>query len=338
MRFQSTLENFRLAVTALSSNWLRAFLTILGITIGVSAVVLLLSVGRAFERFIVGEFFDIGTDTIAVFGAEGEREFEPLTQSDLEALSDPLRVPDAILTTAFLDLSGREVTYEDRSTEPSIFGLTAEYREFDSREVAAGRYIDAEDNEGAARVAILGSSAVENLFPPGVPPLGQTVRINGIGFRVIGVMTEGGSGGFADLDNSVFVPIRTGQTRLTTQRAVNGEPIVTQILLQARSQDAVDDLVDQITVTLREEHDIDFSGEDDFVISTAEDLLDSFGTILRLLTYFLAAIASISLIVGGIGIMNIMLVTVTERTKEIGLRKAVGAKNSDILFQFVTEA
>ncbi|MEM6527266.1 MAG: ABC transporter permease [Chloroflexota bacterium] len=339
MRMQSTLENFRLAIVALSSNWLRAFLTILGITIGVSAVVLLLSVGRAFERFVVNEFFDIGTDTIAVFGSEGERgDFEPLTQSDLEALSDPLRVPDAILTTAFLDLSGREVTYEDRSTEPSIFGLTTEYREFDNRDVAAGRYIDAEDNEGAARVAVLGSSAVENLFPPGLPPLGQTVRISGIPFRVIGVMTEGGSGGFADLDNSVFVPIRTGQTRLTTQRAVNGDPIVTQILLQARSQDAVDSLVDQITVTLREEHDIDFSGEDDFVISTAEDLLDSFGTILRYLTYFLAAIASISLIVGGIGIMNIMLVTVTERTKEIGLRKAVGAKNSDILLQFVTEA
>lgn len=334
----SSVENIRLAVVSLFSNRLRAFLTTIGMTIGVSAVILLLSVGRAFENFIVGEFFGIGTDLIAVFGEQVDGDFEPLTQSELDALSDPLRVPDAVFTTAFLDVSGREVTYEDRATDPSIFGITEEYLEVEQREVVAGRYIDETDNEGAARVAVIGSSAVENLFPPGTFPIGQTIRVGGVPFRVIGVMSERGSGGFGDIDNAVFVPMRTAQTRLTSQRAVTGEPIVTQILLKARDQESVDSLVEQITATLREERDIEFGGEDDFTISTAEDLLSSIGTILRLLTYFLAAISSISLLVGGIGIMNIMLVTVTERTKEIGLRKAVGAQNTDILLQFVTEA
>ena len=162
--------------------------------------------------------------------------------------------------------------------------------------------------------------------------------MSGIPFEVVGVLDEAGSGGFVDQDNSVFVPISTAQSRLTSRRSVGGERIVDQIIAKATNEDAIDDLVNQITTVLREEHDIEFAGEDDFTISTQDDLLDSIGTILRLLTYFLAAIASISLLVGGIGIMNIMLVSVTERTKEIGLRKAVGAQQSDILFQFVTEA
>ncbi len=230
------------------------------------------------------------------------------------------------------------MTYEDRTTDPTIFGITPDYIEVEQREVVAGRYIDENDQEGAARVAVLGSSTVENLFPPGVPPIGQTVRIDGVPFRVIGVMSERGAGAFVDIDNAVFVPMRTGQTRLTTQRAVNGDPIVTQILLRARTQDTVEDLELQIKETLREERNLDFGDEDEFTVSTATDLLDSIGTILSALTYFLAAIAGISLLVGGIGIMNIMLVTVTERTKEIGLRKAVGAQNTDIMLQFVTEA
>jgi len=329
----------RLAIISLFSNRLRAFLTTIGITIGVSAVIILLSVGRAFENFIVGQFSGVGTNLVAVFGAQNERgDFEPLTQGDLDALSDSLRVPDALFTVAFLDVSGRSVSYENRDTEPSILGITPEYIEVERREVVAGRYIDEGDMEGSARVAVLGSSTVENIFPPGMYPIGQTIRVGDIPFKVIGVMDEQGSGGFADLDNAVFVPMSTAQTRLTNQRSVNGELIVTQIVIKARSEDTVDNLVQQITDTLREIRDIEFNGEDDFTISTQDDLLESIGTILRLLTYFLAAIASISLLVGGIGIMNIMLVSVTERTKEIGLRKAVGAQNYDILMQFVTEA
>lgn len=335
----SLFENLRLALSSLLSNRLRAFLTMIGITIGVSGVVLLLSVGQAFESFLVGQFNSIGTNLVSLFGDQNENgDFEPLTQSELEALSDPLRVPDSLFVVPFVSASGPEVSFEDRKTSPSIFGITPSYMEVENRELVAGRYIDDADIEGAARVAVLGSSAVQNLFPSGVYPLGQSIRIGSAQYRVIGVLDEGGNNTFADLNNAVFVPIRTAQTRLVNDRSVNGDYIVSQIIFKAPDEDSVDTLVQQITDVMREERNINFGGEDDFVISTQGDLLDSVSTILRLLTYFLAAIASISLLVGGIGIMNIMLVTVTERTKEIGLRKAVGAKNSEILLQFVTEA
>jgi putative ABC transport system permease protein len=337
--FGSNVETLRMAVNNIVSNRLRAFLTMIGITIGVSSVVLLLSVGRAFENYVVGEFTAIGTNLVAVFGAEDDRGgFEDLTQSDLDALNDPLRVPDADFVTAFVDVSGPTVNYEERTTDPSIYGITQDYIRVERRDVVAGRYIDETDNEGVARVAVLGASTVENIFPPGVFPVGQSIRIDGIPFRVIGVMDRQGGLGFADLDNAIFVPMRTAQSRLASNRSVTGEGVVTQILLGARSDDAIEPMVEQITEVLREERDIDFAGEDTFTISTQDDLLDTFGGILSTLTYFLATISGISLIVGGIGIMNIMLVTVTERTKEIGLRKAVGAPKGIILFQFVTEA
>lgn len=335
----SLIENLRLAISSLLSNRLRAFLTMIGITIGVSGVVLLLSVGQAFENFLVGQFNSIGTNLVSLFGDQNENgDFEPLTQRELDALSDPLRVPDSLFVVPFVSATGAEVSYEGRTTEPNIFGITPSYIEVENREVIAGRYIDDEDIEGGARVAVLGSSAIENLFPPGTYPLGQTIRVGNVGFRVVGILEEGGNSTFADLDNAIFVPIRTAQTRLVNERSVTGDYIVTQIIFKAPDEESIDLLVQQITDVMREERGIQFNGEDDFTISTQGDLLESVSTILRLLTYFLAAIASISLLVGGIGIMNIMLVTVTERTKEIGLRKAVGAKNSEILFQFVTEA
>jgi len=336
--FVGSSENIRLAFVSLFSNRLRAFLTTIGITIGVASVIILLSVGRAFENFIIGQFNSVGTNLVAVFGEEGERgDFTPLTQNDLDSLSDSSRVTSALFVTAFVQIS-REVNYEDRNTEPQILGVNEQYEEVENREVVAGRYLDAQDVEGVARVAVLGTSAVENLFPANIYPVGQTIRIGGVPFEVIGVMSEAGSGGFIDQDNSVYVPISTAQQRLTSRRSVNGDLIVDQIIAKAESDEAITQLVAQITEVLRDERDIEFAGEDDFTISTQDDLLDSIGTILRLLTYFLAAIASISLLVGGIGIMNIMLVSVTERTKEIGLRKAVGAQQFDILLQFVTEA
>lgn len=335
----SFVENMRLAFVSLFSNRLRAFLTMIGITIGVSGVVLLLSVGAAFESFLVDQFNSVGTNLISLFGAQNENgNFEPLTQREFEALSDVSRVPDALFVVPFLTLGSERVSFENRETTPNIFGVTPAYLEVELRELAAGRYIDDEDIEGAARVAVLGASAVENLFPSGVFPIGQVIRVDGTQFRVVGVLERGGSNTFVDQDNAVFVPLRTAQTRLTNQRALNGDYIVSQILFKAPDEESVDVLVQQITDVLRDVRNISFNGEDDFTISTQEDLLASVGTILRLLTYFLAAIASISLLVGGIGIMNIMLVTVTERTKEIGLRKAVGAQNYEILLQFVTEA
>ncbi len=335
------IENIRMAFGNLWSNKLRAALTMLGITIGVSAVVVLVSVGQAVEDFILGQFNSIGTDLVAVFGEQDDRgDFQPLTQRDVEALSDPLRVPDADTVVPFLQVDSREVVYENITTSPSLFGVTPEYQVVEQRDVVAGRYIDDADQASSARSALLGSSTVERLFPPDVLPIGQTVRIGDIPFRVIGVLSEQGSGGFVDLDNSIFVPLSTAQTRLSGNRAVSGDNEITQIVVKARSEDeeVVDALIDQIAETLRDTRDIDFAGEDDFLISTRDDLIGSLSTVTGLLTIFLGVIASISLFVGGIGIMNIMLVTVTERTKEVGLRKALGAQNGAIRTQFVTEA
>jgi putative ABC transport system permease protein len=332
-------ENTRLALGNVASNRLRAFLTMIGITIGVAGVVLLLSVGEAFEKYLVGQFFESGTNIVTLFGGNpADSDSEPLTQSEYEALRDSLRVPDTNYVAAILTISGFDVEFQNRTEQPNLFGVTPSYTEVERREILAGRYLTEEDEEAAARVAVVGSSAVDALFPPGVYPLGQSIRINGVGFEVIGIMGQGGSGGFVDLDNSIFVPMRTAQTRLSSQRANDGDYAVTQVLFEAPNDQVIDQLVQQITDVMREERNIDFNSEDDFLIGTQDDFVESIGVILNLLTYFLAAIASISLLVGGIGIMNIMLVTVTERTKEIGLRKAVGAKNYEILFQFVTEA
>ena len=333
------MDVLRISLANLFVNRLRAVLTMLGITIGVAAVIVLLSIGKAFENFIIGEFNSVGSNLVAVFGAQGDRgDFEPLTQKDFDALSDPTRVWDTLFVVPFLEVNANSVTYENYETSPSIFGITADYIQVEEREIIAGRYIEAEDVEGNSRVAVLGLSAVEKLFVSGVPPLDQTIRIDGVAFKVVGVLDKGGSGGFVDLDNSIFVPMSTAQTRLVNNREVSGELPVTQIILKAPDESRIDGLVEQITATLREVRDIQFNGEDDFTISTQADLLDSIGTILNLLTQFLATIAGVSLLVGGIGIMNIMLVTVTERTKEIGLRKALGAQNIFILIQFVAEA
>ncbi|HEX2905797.1 MAG TPA: FtsX-like permease family protein [Phototrophicaceae bacterium] len=187
-------------------------------------------------------------------------------------------------------------------------------------------------------MAVLGVEMVERLLPD-VYPIGQTIRIDGITFRVEGVLNRVGGAGFGPNEDDVIIaPLTTVQTRLSGERVLSGERPLSNILVQARSAETVDAAAYQIRQTLREERGISFRDDDNFQVFTQTELLDSLGNILGLLTVFLAIIAGISLLVGGIGIMNIMLVTVTERTREIGLRKAVGAQKGDILLQFLTEA
>ncbi|MCK4315970.1 MAG: FtsX-like permease family protein, partial [Anaerolineae bacterium] len=186
---------------------------------------------------------------------------------------------------------------------------------------------------------VLGQTVVENLFPDNPYPLGETVRINNIAFRVIGVMEEkGGATNFADQDDVVYVPLTTAQTRLFPARTLSGERTVSVIMAQAVSDERIGVAKEEISTVLRERHDIAFRDEDDFSIITQAGLLGVFEQIMGVITVFLSSIAAISLVVGGIGIMNIMLVSVTERTREIGLRKAVGARRRDILWQFLIEA
>jgi len=344
----SILESVRLALRALAANKLRAALTMLGIIIGVGAVITLMSVGDGVQAYITDQFQDMGTNMPIVFPGEVQNPMSSgaammgvgasLTVGDAEALADPLRVPDVVKIAPALAQFGRvAVGREERFTQ--VNGVTPELMEVRNWYPVVGEFISTQDLEGRSRVVVPGQTVVENLFPDNPYPLGETVKINGIAFRVIGVMEEkGGATNFADQDDVVFVPLTTAQTRLFPARTLSGERTVSIIMAQAVSDERIGVAKEEIATVLRERHDIAFRDEDDFSIITQAGLLGVFEQIMEVITVFLSSIAAISLVVGGIGIMNIMLVSVTERTREIGLRKAVGARRRDILSQFLIEA
>jgi putative ABC transport system permease protein len=190
-----------------------------------------------------------------------------------------------------------------------------------------------------ARVAVLGETTVKRLFPEGVNPLGETIQIGGVPFRVIGVLEKYSGASFGEDNNDVIcIPLTTAQTRLQTERNLSGELPVSVIVMQATSTSTIDSAVEATTRFLHNQHKIKPGKEDDFIVTTTKDLIKSFDAVIGIITIFLSVIGGISLLVGGIGVMNIMMVTVTERTREIGLRKAVGARYRDIMLQFLTEA
>ncbi len=335
------IENLRFALIGLRSNKLRSVLTMLGITIGVFAMIVLVSVGQAVETFVREQFQGIGTNLLFVIGdVDAQGRLQPLIQDDYLALADPFRVPDAANVMPQRNLT-RAVSSEGREVSIPINGVLPIYEQIYNRTVVAGRFIDQQDVDSMARVAVIGPDVVTALFPE-TYPIGQSIRIGGLRFTVVGVLETSSGGGFGGVggnqDRLIIIPITTAQTRLSGERVITGDRVVSFIVVQANDNSVVDATASQIRQTLREEHEISFRDEDDFSVFTQNELLDTFGNVTELITLFLAVLASISLIVGGIGIMNIMLVTVTERTREIGLRKAVGAQNSDILLQFLTEA
>jgi putative ABC transport system permease protein len=333
-------ENIRVALVGLRSNKLRSALTMLGVTIGVAAVIVLVSLGQAVEAFVRDQFLGIGANLVIVLGADNNRGgFERVKQADANAIADVYRVPDALLVMPQLNLNNRTVIFEGREITIRVQGVTPDYLAVRNRDILAGRFFTDDEMTSYARVAVIGLKVIERLFPDTFP-VGQSIRINGVRFTVIGILTETGSGfgpPGTDDNDLIVVPLSTAQTRLSGERIVTGERPVSTILVQARDS-SVNAVVEQIRQTLRDEHRISFRDEDDFTVLTQAELLDSFSNIAGLLTIFLGVIAGISLLVGGIGIMNIMLVTVKERTREIGLRKAVGAQKRDILLQFLTEA
>jgi putative ABC transport system permease protein len=337
-------ENFRLALRALSANKLRALLTMLGIIIGVAAVITLLSVGQGVESFIVAEFEGLGNNLLFVFPGQLEAGQGPprpggggLTNDDLAALSDPLRVPDVAAVVpeysrpAIITRSGNEARTQ-------ISGTTPEYPEVRNFYPVAGVFFTDQDLNANARVAVLGQTVYEALFPNGELPIGETIKIDNANFRVIGVMEEKGGSGFNDQDDLILIPLTTAQRRLFPARRSDGKFRIDFIYAQAISEERQSAAIAEIEWTLRETHRIGLGDEDDFTVLSQDELAGAFSQVTSILTIFLSLIAGISLLVGGIGIMNIMLVSVRERTKEIGLRKAVGAKRRDILWQFLVEA
>jgi putative ABC transport system permease protein len=340
-------DNIRGALRALRSNKLRSILTMLGIIIGVSAVISLLSIGQGVENFINGQFNALGTNLVFVFpklsssqGAQFTAQFAnqtTLTQNDVRALSDPALVPDIANVSAQIRLDAL-ARYAEAKLTTSVRGVNPAFFPQRGLNVREGRAIEDDDVQSSARVAVIGQTIVDELFPPDVIPLERTIRVNDVPFVVIGVLEEKGGNQFANDDNQIIVPLSTARAQLRDVRARNGLPGVSAILMQSADSNASDNLKFDATGVLREQHHITYRDDDDFQLFNQADLLQSFGAISAAITVFLSAIAGISLLVGGIGVMNIMLVTVTERTREIGLRKAIGAKRRDILIQFLVEA
>ena len=328
-------QSFLEALESLSSNKLRSALTILGIVIGVAAVIAMVSVGRGAQNTITDSIQGIGTNLLFVIrgGAEDVRNPKPITLGDAEAIADPFQAPSVGAVAPVLQGSA-EITFGGEGTTTSIMGVTPEYEYVRNYQVAEGEYINEEHMLGQASVVLLGPEVAKTLFGRTEGLVGEMVRIEGQPFRVIGVLEAKGGSGFSNVDDQAFVPFSTAQTRLI-RRSTNDR--VDMLIVSAVDAGSVPEASEEIAQILRTRHRTEI-GADDFTILTQEDFLDVAGTITNVLTIFLGGIAAISLLVGGIGIMNIMLVSVTERTREIGLRKAVGAHKSDILIQFLTES
>jgi len=324
------------ALESLNANKVRSSLTILGIVIGVAAVIAMLALGTGAQDTILGTLSGIGTNLIFVFrGGEDDsiRNPEPLTMGDAEALSDIFSAPSIEAVAPVLQ-GNAEISYGGEATTLSLTGITPEYFSVRNYVVGEGSEIDDEHILERASVVILGIDTADTLFGRHEGLVGEMVRIEGQPFRVIGVLEKRGGGMMGSEDEAALVPISTAQARLLRRNPADKVDI---IFVQAADADLVSQAKEEIGEILRREHRTAV-GEDDFSLMSQDDMVDTAASITGILTVFIGGIAAISLLVGGIGIMNIMLVSVTERTREIGLRKALGARKRDILTQFLVES
>ncbi|MCX6015800.1 MAG: ABC transporter permease [Chloroflexales bacterium] len=334
-------ELLKVSLDSLLANRLRTFLTMLGIIIGVASVVSLMTLGNGASEAITGQFSALGTNVLTIFNGRPNRgpgqsgNIAPLTMSDYKAI-ERIKLPIVGPVPQFSSNATIAAPAADKSS--TVIGTTADYAKVQSVIMASGTFFTDANVQGASQVVVLGSSLKTYLFGSG-EAVGETVRINSLACRVIGVMAAKGGGPFGSPDDQALVPITLAHTRLFAARTSDGNLRINLISLSVIKADDIDFTQQRIQMTLRDLRKLKSDGsEDDFNVINQASFLSSLSTITTLLTTFLAAIAGISLLVGGIGIMNIMLVSVTERTKEIGLRRAVGAQSRDILLQFMIEA
>jgi putative ABC transport system permease protein len=339
-------ESVRIALDTLMANKLRTFLTALGIIIGVASVVALLALGRGSQEQIAESITKNGANLLTVragslgaggFTSSGGKS-QSLTIEDARALASPANVPDAALVSPETTTFGTVVS-SAKDTSAMITGATATYLKIHNDALAQGSFIDDGQVSSAASVAVLGGRLAATLFPDG-DAIGKPIKVDGKRFRVIGVLKLKGGNGFGSSDDGIIMPLTTVQRALAANRdPVTGKLSIDAIAVQARDEAHLASASAQIKATLRERHRLPMSGaSDDFSIDNQQNLIDTLTQSRRTMTLYLGAIAAISLLVGGIGIMNIMLVSVRERTREIGLRKAIGARERDILIQFLIEA
>lgn len=343
------IESTIIALRALRTNKLRTALTMLGIIIGVSAVIALLAIGNGFRQQVEEQFGSLGVDVLFVQSGQfrfnrgsgpeaqssNQKPPQPLTLNDAQALSDPLQAPDIAAVSPQYNLF-ETALYGQKQMDNRIIGVVPAYDTVQNATLTMGQFISRDQVDRRARVAVLGYGVAQQLFEPYQFPVGETIRIRGIPFEVIGVMAE--KGGFFGADFSILIPLSTAQTRLGQSGAYRGSLIVSEIYVKAASAEQTAIVMQQMTSVLRQQHNLSPAEENDFTIQDQGEFLQQANTFTLGMTIFLGVIAGISLLVGGIGVMNIMLVSVTERTREIGIRKAVGAKRRDILLQFLVEA
>ena len=328
------------AFRSLRANKVRSGLTVLGIVIGITAIMLIVSIGQGAQGLILGQIEGLGAETIVLRpGREpkGPSDFaqtlfaDSIKDREVEALKRRSNVPDLVELAPVLFLS-ESVSYGSETDRPSIFGWSAEFMlKIAKVEVGSGVIFDDTDIRQEASVAVIGSQVAENLFGE-EDPVGKNIRIKGKNFRVVAVLLPQGASAFFNADKTVVIPYTTAKSYLA------GVDHYQEVMIKVSSPEAVPRSVLDIEATMRELHNITDPEKDDFYVETQQGAIEQIATILNVLTAFLSAVVAISLVVGGIGVMNVMLVSVTERTKEIGLRKALGARNVDILTQFLFEA
>jgi putative ABC transport system permease protein len=321
---------------SLNANKLRSGLTILGIVIGVGAVIAMLAVGQGAQNTITGSISGIGTNLLFVFSgntSETIRNPKVLTLQDADALADPFQVPSVKAIAPVLQ-SNISITFEGEQKNTQVMGVTPDYYSVRNYSLLEGSFITEDNLLENASVAVLGVDVADKLFGRRDGIVGETIRINSQPFRVIGLLAPKGGGSFGSQDDITLIPLTTAQSRII-RRSVRDR--VDVIFAQVIDSQDIAAATDEIAQVLRQRHRTAL-GADDFTIFSQQDFVSTAKTITGVLTIFLGGIAGISLLVGGIGIMNIMLVSVTERTREIGLRKALGARRRDILIQFLTES
>jgi len=334
------IASMRVALQALISNKLRSGLTMLGIIIGVGAVIALVAVGAGAQAQVAERFESLGANMLTISpGAMsfrgisfGSASVQSLTNDDVEAIASLATSVSAIAPE--YSSRGQQVAYSGENYQTTVLGVTPAYLAVANWQIDRGRFIESLDLTNRAKVVVLGATVVEELFGDLVDPLGKTVKINRQNYQVVGIMAAKGSTGFQNPDDQVFIPLSTAQLKFggagnTSLGAINVQVVSTDKMERAQAE---------LAAILRASHGLTSSQADDFTIQNQTQMVETVQETTETFTVLLGSIAAISLVVGGIGVMNIMLVSVTERTREIGIRKAVGAKRRDIMTQFLVEA
>ncbi len=328
-------------IKSLLLNKVRSFLTMLGIIVGVAAVIIIMSIGSGAQSLILGQIESFGADTVSVLPGKADDDKPPasamgivittLNYEDYLALLNKKNIPNVSSVVAYSN-SAADLSYSGISYSTSVSGTTHAYIDVEGGEIVVGRFFNKDEEKNLSKVVVLGNTVKNELFGE-KSAVGKKIKIKKHLFEVIGTMAERGKVAFQDYDDKVFIPLKT------EQKLLSGVSHLGLIRLKLANEDEIARSIEDIVITLRQEHNIknQTGSDDDFSIRSAAQAIDVIKTITDSLKYFLAAMAALSLLVGGIGIMNIMLVNVNEKTKEIGLRKALGATNKDIIFQFLLE-